>query len=207
MSLDGPVFIVDDDAAARSSLRALVEANGFRVHPYASAAEFLDHYLPGTPGCLITDLQMPDMDGLQLQQVLGSQDSLPIIFITGFGDVPNAVTAIKSGAVDFLEKPFDDTILIETIKYALSLAERAQRKDDAREFAARLPQLSPRELQVLRYLLGGHSNKSIAQRILISPRTVEIHRGNLMRKLSVQDLPRLVRFAVAAGVKPIEDAD
>jgi FixJ family two-component response regulator len=205
MSLDGPVFIVDDDAGARNSLRALIEAQGFRVRPYASAAEFLDHYLPGTPGCLITDLQMPGMDGLQLQKALGPQESLPIIFITGFGDVPNAVTAIKSGAVDFLEKPFDDAILIETIKYALSLTENAKKKDESSEFSARLRQLSPRELQVLRYLLGGHSNKAIAQRIQISPRTVEIHRGNLMRKLSVQDLPRLVRFAVASGIEPIEE--
>jgi two-component system response regulator FixJ len=205
MSLDGPVFIVDDDAGARHSLRALVEAQGFRVRPYASAVEFLDHYLPGTPGCLITDLRMPDMDGLELQKALGPQDSLQIIFITGFGDVPNAVTAIKSGAVDFLEKPFDDNILIETIKYALSLTENAKKKDETSGFSARLKQLSPRELQVLRYLLGGHSNKAIAQRIQISPRTVEIHRGNLMRKLSVQDLPHLVRFAVASGIEPIED--
>ena len=205
MSLDGPVFIVDDDAGARHSLRALVEAQGFRVRPYASAVEFLDHYLPGTAGCLITDLRMPDMDGLELQKALGPQDNLQIIFITGFGDVPNAVTAIKSGAVDFLEKPFDDNILIETIKYALSLTENAKKKDETSGFSARLKQLSPRELQVLRYLLGGHSNKAIAQRIQISPRTVEIHRGNLMRKLSVQDLPHLVRFAVASGIEPIED--
>jgi two-component system response regulator FixJ len=206
MSLDGPVFIVDDDAGARNSLRALIEAQGFRVRPYASAIEFLDHYLPGTPGCLITDLRMPDMDGLALQKALGPQDNLQIIFITGFGDVPNAVTAIKSGAVDFLEKPFDDNILIETIKYALSLTENAKKKDESSEFSARLKLLSPREFQVLRYLLGGHSNKAIAQRIQISPRTVEIHRGNLMRKLSVQDLPHLVRFAVAAGIEPIEDS-
>jgi two-component system response regulator FixJ len=196
------VFVVDDDADVRDSLGALLTSAGLTPQLFDSATAFLAAYRPGAAGCLVADIRMPDMDGLTLQTELSARKAgLPVIIITGHGDVPLAVRAMKAGALDFIEKPFDDARLLESIQRALSRA--AQDRDSAelsQTIGGRIATLTPRELEVLELLIAGHPNKVVGHELDISPRTVEVHRGRLMDKMQARNLSDLVRMALAAGL-------
>lgn len=199
MNADPTVFVVDDDEAVRKSLQRLIESGGLRVEAYTCAMEFLDAYDPAKPGCLILDIRMPGMSGLELQQKLVSQGILiPIIIISGHGDIPKAVQAMKHGALDFIEKPFNDELLLDRISRAIELDAQI-RQDSARQddIALLIARLTPREREVMDLLVTGMSNKQVAAQLGISPKTVDIHRGHLMHKLEVDSLAKLVRIAVA----------
>ena len=195
------VYIVDDDEAVRDSLSVLLESKAFAVKSFASAVEFLAAASSLHPGCLIVDIRMPEMDGLELQQHLIDRSlDFPLIVITGHGDVPVAVRAMKSGAVDFIEKPFTYEAILDSLAVGF-LRLTAPDKDPAKGAAiAKLELLSPRELEVLQGLLAGLPNKSIAYDLNISPRTVEIHRARVMDKMGARSLSELIRLALAAGV-------
>lgn len=195
------VFVVDDDEDVRDSLHALLESAGWPVEQFASAADFLASAGLERGGCLVTDVRMPGMDGLALQAALAERGAgLPVIVVTGHGDVPLAVQAMKAGAVDFLEKPFDDEQLLASVSRAAALRLQDQERQAAASAArARLETLTPRERQVLDLLVQGHPNKAIAFELDISPRTVEIHRAHLMEKMDARSLSDLVRAAIAAG--------
>jgi len=195
------VFVVDDDAAVRDSLAFLLEAAGFAVRTFDSAEAFLDALRPDWAGCLLTDVRMPGLSGVELQETLARRGvELPVIVMTGHGDVPLAVRAMKAGAVDFLEKPFDDAQLIERLRQcrAEDAARRARRAARAHRREA-LERLTPRERQVLACLVAGKPNKIIAAELGISPRTVEVHRARVLEKLEARSLPELVRIALEAG--------
>lgn len=198
MNNDRTVCIVDDDADVRDSLRTLLESAGYAVRIFSSAKDFLAENV--TTGCLITDIRMPDMDGLELQEELVRRKSLlPVIVITGHGDVPLAVRAMKAGAIDFIEKPFDDELLLSSILRALEIGQQTRTK--AAEVAAAeqmLALLTPRERSVLDQLVKGHSNKIVAYELGISPRTVEIHRAHIMGKMKARSLSDLVRISLAS---------
>lgn len=187
------VFLVDDDDAVRDAIRALLAASGFDVRPFESAEAFLEFYRPSMPGCLLLDIRMPGMSGLMLQDVLASRrNALPLIFITAHGDVPTAVNAIKKGAVQFLEKPFDDEHLLALVREALALDARS--RQDAAESAsidARLDTLTRRERQVLDKVLAGRTSREIALQLFISVKTVDFHRGRIMQKLQISSLREL----------------
>jgi len=195
------IFVVDDDDAVRESLRALLESFGFAVREFSSARSFLEAYNPSQNGCLIVDIRMPGMDGLALQEEITARAwSIPVIVITGHGDVPLAVRAMKAGAIDFLEKPFDDVLLVEGVKRALAMAnETASEASQKREAQERLATLTAREREVLDHLVAGRANKVIAHEMGISPRTVEIHRAHLSEKMRVRSLSELVRLTLVAG--------
>jgi RNA polymerase sigma factor (sigma-70 family) len=202
------VFLVDDDEAVRDSLSMSLEMAGLRVEGFASAPAFLDAYDPARPGCLVLDVRMPDMSGLELQEILAARRiNIPIIFITGHGDVPMSVKAVKAGAVDFLEKPFKKEVLLERIHEALAQDMQA-RQDEAqrRQLKDLLAHLTPREQEVMALVVGGRSNKEIARQLDISPRTVETHRARIMEKMGAESLPDLVTLAVACGVVAPGDA-
>lgn len=195
MSLDVPrVFVVDDDAAVRESLALLVKSMSLAAETYASAQEFLEHYDGTRPGCLVLDIRMPLMSGLDLQQVLASRGlDVPIIFITGHGDVSMAVQAMRAGAVDFLEKPFKDQDLLDRIYQALELDRRRRAAlEDAAAVRARFATLTPREREVLERIVLGQANKVIAVELALSERTVEIHRAKVMSKTAAKSLAELV---------------
>lgn len=198
------VFVVDDDDAVRESLRALLEAAAFHVDDFGSAAAFLDAYKPPRPGCLVADIRMPDMDGLGLQEELARRHiALPVIVITGHGDVPLAVRAMKAGAVDFIEKPFDENLLLDSVERALESGRRLKSHASFSQMVIdRAGGLTRRERQVLEHLIAGQPNKVIAYELDISPRTVEVHRANLMEKMQARNLSELVRMALEAGVSP-----
>lgn len=195
------VFVVDDDEDVRDSLRALLESAGWQVEDFASAADLLGYGRLDAGRCLVTDVRMPGMDGLALQAALAERQlGLPVIVVTGHADVPLAVQAMKAGAVDFLEKPFDDEQLLSSVARAAALRSQDQGRQAAAAAArARLATLSPRERQVLDLLVLGRPNKVIAFELDISPRTVEIHRAHLMEKMEARSLSDLVRAAIAAG--------
>jgi two-component system response regulator FixJ len=198
------IYIVDDDDAVRDSLSVLLEARDYIVRAFASAPEFLAA-APTLPlGCLIADIRMPEMDGLELQQrLIERQLRFPLIVITGHGDVPIAVRAMKAGAVDFIEKPFAVETILKSAEIALAgLAESGDRKPLAATAATRLILLTPREREVLLGLLAGLPNKSIAYDLAISPRTVEIHRARIMDKMEARSLSELIRLSLAAGLQP-----
>ena len=201
MSREETVFVVDDDQAMRSSLQWLIESMGMRVETYASAQAFLDAYYPGRAGCLLLDVRMPGMSGLELQAYLAKREHrIPVIIITGHGDVSMAVKAMKNGAVDFIEKPFDDEALIVSIRNALQHDEkqralRAQRAD----IAARMSELTPREHEVMAMVTDGRSNKEIATALGVSAKTVEVHRARVMDKMRADSLAELVRMVLIAG--------
>ncbi|MGQ0662269.1 MAG: response regulator FixJ [Pseudomonadota bacterium] len=202
MEAEPTIFIVDDDAAVRDSLQALLEAAGLRVEAYDSGARFLDGYRPPRHGCALIDLRMPGMDGLAVQRALAGRDpGLPVIVVTGHGDVPLAVSAMKAGAVDFIEKPFTEKAILDSVRHALDRATRARRAAaDAARAAERIAALTPRERQVLDQLVLGRPNKQIAFELEISPRTVEIHRARVMEKMQARSLSEIVRLALAAGL-------
>ena len=196
------VFVVDDDEAVRSSLRLLLKSQGIPAVAHGSAAEFLAKYDPEQPGCIILDVRMPGMSGLGLQEELNRRGAIiPVIFITGHGDVPMAVEAMQHGAVDFLQKPFSDQDLTDRIQRALAtdLRNRALLGEKDR-IRARLSALTRREMQVLRLVTLGKSNKVIAADLGVSQRTVEIHRAHLMEKMEATSLAHLVRMTMIAGM-------
>ena len=198
------ILIVDDDADVRDSLRALLESADYSVREFESAKAVLADPALSGGSCLIADIRMPDMDGLQLQEELTRRATkLPVIVITGHGDVPLAVRAMKAGAVDFMEKPFDGELMLESVRRALALSKQSGSKAAfAQEAASRVVLLTPREKEVLLNLVAGHSNKVIAYNLAISPRTVEIHRAHLMEKMQARTLSSLIQMALAAGLNP-----
>lgn len=203
------VCIVDDDDAVRDSLKALLESSSLSVSTYPSATAFLDDYRPERIRCALIDVRMPDMDGIELLQKLADKPNLPpIVIITGHGEVEMAVKAMKFGAFDFIEKPFEPDALIERVNAAVRWGEtRAAAEEKRREALQRLEGLTPRETDVLKCLLAGHSNKAIARRLQLSPRTVEVHRARVMDKTGVDSFSHLVRLALRAGLEPEIDED
>ena len=196
------VFVVDDDAAVREALRALIDSVGLRVELFGSAGEFLQRKLPHLPSCLILDVRLPGKSGFDLQRELAEANiGIPIIFITGHGDIPMSVRAMKAGAVEFLAKPFRDQDLLDVIQLALE-RDRATRQREA-EIATlrdRFESLTPREREVLPWVVSGLLNKQIADAIGTSEATVKVHRSQLMRKMGAKSLADLVRMADKIGV-------
>ena len=202
--VDIVVHIVDDEEAVRSSLAFLLATSGFAARTHASATAFLEVAPSIRNGCLITDLRMPDMDGVELLRRLRDAGAiLPAIVITGHGDVQMAVEAMKNGALDFIEKPFSDEVLIESIGRVVELAETRVRNEALVEATReRLASLSEREAQVLKGVVAGQPNKTIAFDLGISPRTVEVYRAGLMAKMQARSLPDLVRMVMELDSKP-----
>ncbi|UCD23772.1 MAG: response regulator transcription factor [Gemmatimonadota bacterium] len=193
------VFIVDDDAAVRDALGLLLRSIHLSCELYPSANAFLEAYDADRPGCLVLDVRMPGMSGLELQQELERLHStLPIIFLTAHGDVPMAVTAVKAGAADFLEKPFRDQDLIDKIQHAIAADTSIRRKlEDRRQILARIQSLTPREREVMDKVVDGSPNKVIAMDLGLSQRTVEIHRTRVMRKMQASSLSQLVQIVMS----------
>lgn len=195
------VYIVDDDVAVLDALSLLMKSAKLEAETFQSAQAFLNRLEPDMSGCLLLDIRMPNMNGLQLQDVLNEkQQNIPIIFITGHGDVPIAVQAMKKGALEFIEKPFDDETLIDCIQRALKLDSINRHKQRQKQIIAdRIKMLTPRELEVMEKIVAGQSNKCIAFELGISQRTIEIHRANVMQKMRAQSLAHLVRMALLAN--------
>lgn len=198
----GVVHVIDDDEAMRQSLAFLLGAVGMEVQTYESAEAFLEIAPTVKAGCVITDVRMPRLSGVELlRQLRDRQVSIPVIMITGHGDVPLAVEAMKIGAMDFLEKPFDDEALLASVRSALDQLDRDQKRQAERsDIEGRLATLSNRERDVLQGLVAGHPNKQIAYDLGISPRTIEIYRANLMTKMQAASLSDLVRMALIVGL-------
>ena len=196
------IHVIDDDAAMRDSLAFLLDVNGFAPKVYETADAFLDGINLASLACVISDIRMPGMNGIELVRKLkGAGSSCPVILITGHGDVALAVEAMKAGAADFIEKPFDDAALLGAIRAALQALQPAQGDNAAKKAAeARLADLSPRERDVLQGLVAGKINKVIAHDLSISPRTVEVYRANLMAKTGARSMSELMRIALAAGL-------
>ena len=196
------IHVIDDDAAMRDSLAFLLDVNGFRPQVYESADAFLGTAGTDAVNCVISDIRMPGMNGIELVRKLKSRGaSCPVILITGHGDVALAVEAMKAGAADFIEKPFDDAALLGAIRAALGAHGASAGESPARKEAeARLAELSPRERDVLQGLVAGKINKVIAHELGISPRTVEVYRANLMAKTGARSMSELMRIALAAGL-------
>jgi FixJ family two-component response regulator len=200
------VFVVDDDPSMRRSLESLLRSVGHEVRLFASAPEFMQAVRSDVPGCLVLDVRLPGMSGLAFQQELTKAGiALPIIFITGHGDVPMTVRAMKAGAVEFLTKPFDDQVLLDAIHAALE-RDRARRHDDARlaQLRARHEQLTERERQVMSHVVAGWVNKRIAAELGLSVVTVKVHRGQVMRKMQAKSVAELVRMADQLGAHRAE---
>ena len=191
-------YVVDDDDSTRELFRWLLSTNGIRVETFGSARDFLDTYCAGRPGCLVLDLNMPGMSGLQLQQHLaGLGADIPIIFVTGEGRVPQAVAAVKAGAVDFIEKPFSYQHVLALVRECLAKDAEYRRRLTAREdILNRLACLTPREREVLDRVVAGRHNREIAEELAISVKTVEVHRAHLMEKLGVTSVAELVQVAL-----------
>jgi two-component system response regulator FixJ len=202
MTADADAHVIDDDEAVRESIEFLLRSAQLTVKTYESASAFLAVAPTINSGCVITDVRMPGISGIDLLRRLKElQIPLPVIVITGHGDVPLAVEAMKFGAVDFLEKPFDDDVLLASVRTALNRSEAsAQLETERAEIRARIATLTNREHEVLQGLIAGHPNKIIAFDLSISPRTVEIYRANVMTKMKAGSLSELVRMTLAAGV-------
>ncbi len=198
------VFVVDDDEGVRKALSLLIRSAGLEVRTFDSAEAFLEDYSPGVAGCLVLDVKMTGMDGMTLQEELWNRGlDIPVIMMTGHGDVPMAVKAVQRGAIDFLQKPFDDQALLERIHQALALD--ARRRVEAGEralWAARLARLSAREREVMDLLVAGMGNKEIALKLGLSRKTVDIHRAHVMLKLGVESVAELVRVGLLHGSGP-----
>lgn len=206
MTHESLVIIVDDDDAVRESLTLLLEAEGLPTRAYSSGRDLLATDELPQRGCLVIDVRMPDIDGLELQvQLLEKGVTLPVIIMTGHGDVPIAVQAMKKGAVDFIEKPFVDEVMLGSIRQALARSQRNQSGSEINaEIRQKIDQLTAREREVLDRLVVGRPNKVIAYELGISPRTVEIHRARVMEKMQAHSLSHLVRMALTAGIDPAE---
>jgi two-component system response regulator FixJ len=201
MAHRGNVYVIDDDEAMRDSLQFMLDSADFHVSLFDSAHKFLESLSGMEFGCVVSDVRMPGLDGIGLlKQLKASHGTLPVIIMTGHGDVPLAVEAMKLGAVDFLEKPFEDDRLIGMIELALQQAgSGAHDEAVTRDIAARIASLSPRERQVMEGLVAGLSNKMIARDYNISPRTIEVYRANVMTKMQAGSLSELIRLALRAG--------
>ncbi len=201
--MDPIVYVVDDDQAMVESLLWIIESVGLKVKVYVRAQDFLDDYEPSQHGCLLLDVRMPGMSGPELQLRLNDMGAtLPIIFISGHGDVPLAVRVMKAGAVDFLTKPFNDQILLESINKALRADKTNREKQEENAQAeAKFALLSPRELQVLQGIVAGKQNKVISSELNISLKTVEAHRASVMKKMSVKSVPELVKLVLTNCVQ------
>lgn len=201
------VYVVDDDRAVRDSLLMMLATAGYSAKAFASAAEFLKEWIPDEVACLILDVRMPGQSGLELQELLRSNDSpLPIIFVSGHGDVPVSVRAMKGGALDFLEKPFSRQTLLDRVEEAIAIAEQEKLSERGRKgILSRFESLTPREREVLEHVVAGRQNKEIARLLEISHRTVELHRTHMMDKMAARSLPDLVSMAVRCGVHDIAD--
>jgi RNA polymerase sigma factor (sigma-70 family) len=199
MTSEPTVFVVDDDESIRDSLSMLLPLKGLRVRTFASADEFLEAYRPAWRGCLLTDLEMPGMTGLDLQGVLYERDlTLSVVMLTAHGDVATTRSALKNGAVDFLEKPVDEGVLIETLKNAIQLdQQRFEERLQREEVAQRVARLTPRELDVLKLLSEGLQHREIGERLAISARTVEVHKARVMEKLECRTLAQLVKIGAS----------
>lgn len=200
------VFLVDDDHAVRDALELLLDAAAFKTASFENAHAFLDAYTHNQAGCLVLDIRMPDMSGMELQDALAEKGiTLPIIFLTGHGNVPMSARAFRSGAIDFMEKPFDESALLERIREAIQLdlsnRDTASKRKSARE---RLTTLTQREQQVMLLVVAGKVNKEIATELNLSHRTVEIHRGRVMEKTGAGSLTRLIELAVASGLYQLD---
>jgi two-component system response regulator FixJ len=202
MQHDQTIYIIDDDEAVRQSLQFMLKAAGITSRTFESAKAFMEILPQVTSGCIVTDVRMPEITGIDLlRHVMKTNPDLPVIVITGHGDISLAVEAMKIGATDFLEKPFDGEQLLSAVRSALSReADIGKRKADLVEIQDKLAALSNRERQVLEGLVGGSANKNIAFDLGISPRTVEIYRANLMTKMAANSLSDLVRMAMMAGI-------
>lgn len=201
--MTGTVYVVEDDAAVRDALAQLLEGKRFRVKAFESAERFLEAYESGQTGCLVLDMHLPGMSGIDLQAALAARGiDLPIIFLTGHGDVPSSVRALRAGAVDFLQKPAESRTLLARVGEALA-QDAARRLERASRDAARnaLKELTAREQEVLPLMLAGHSSKDIARRLAISYRTVEIHRARVMHKTGAETLLELAAIARTGGVE------
>ena len=203
MSQEPTVFLVDDDATVRDALGLFLEASDLVVRAYASAQEFLRHYQPDWPGCMVLDIRMPGMTGLELQKVLKRRRiEIPIIFLTGHGDIPMSVKALKAGAVDFIEKPFKDAVLLDRIREAIAIdVHRRRIAAQKMQITHRLAQLTCREKQVLVYVISGLSNKEIAKKLHVSHRTIDVHRARIMTKMEASSLPELINLTTMCDIR------
>ena len=198
------VFVVDDDRSVRTSLANLLESKDYTVETFASASEYLARGPHLGPTCLVLDVRLPGLDGLALQRQLAERGRLEqIVFITGHGDIPMGIQAMKRGAIDFLPKPFDDEALLSAVGQALARsAETRRRRDELAQIRARISALTPREFEVFRLVIAGLLNKQIAAELGAALRTIKTHRGRVMHKLGVESVAELVRLAQRAGVTP-----
>ena len=198
------IFIIDDDASVRKGLSRLLRSLGFEVETFASAEQFLAREPYQGIGCIVLDVRMPGLSGMDLQDELNrAGHSLPIVFITGHGEIPMSVQAMKRGAVDFLSKPFDDKELLRAVNEAVATARRTEaQRADTGDALRRIGLLTPREREILRYVISGLLNKQIAFKLNIAEKTVKVHRGHIMEKLGVGSVAELVRLAEKAGIKP-----
>src|ERR1700746_837268 len=198
------VFVVDDDRSVRTSLANLLESNDYTVETFASASEYLARGPHLGPTCLVLDVRLPGLDGLALQRQLAERGRLEqIVFITGHGDIPMGIQAMKRGAIDFLPKPFDDEALLSAVGQALARsAETRRRRDELAQIRARISALTPREFEVFRLVIAGLLNKQIAAELGAALRTIKTHRGRVMHKMGVASVAELVRLAQKAGVMP-----
>jgi FixJ family two-component response regulator len=205
MNSDSPiVFVVDDDSRVREALSSLISSVGLRVAVFNSAAEFLEYEKPDAPACLVLDLQLPGTSGLELQEQLVTGDAPPIIFITGHGDIPSSVRAMKAGAIEFLSKPFGEQELLETIARAIALDRTArQKRSQLAELRTHYGLLTPREREVLPFVVAGFANKVTAADLGTSEITIGVHRGQIMRKMGARSLAELVRMADTLGITRI----
>jgi len=205
------VYVVDDDPSVTKGLARLLKSAGYEVQTFASAREFLQEYPSPShgPACLVLDVMMPGINGLELQERLQmTQYAMPIVFITGHGDIPMSVKAIKTGAINFLTKPFDEVNLLEAIEEALHRAEIIHReKNELDGIHSRFKSLTPREYEILTYVITGMLNKQIAYTLDISEKTVKVHRGRVMEKLRVDSVAELVRLADKANIQPAQVPD
>jgi len=206
MTIDRPiVFVVDDDVRIRDALASLLASAGFDVMAFASATEFLTAEKPDAPACLVLDLELPDIHGLDLQKDLAEREAPPIVFITGHGDIPSSVKAMKAGAVEFLSKPFGDKELMGAIGAGIALDRSARlKRSELAELARRYERLTPREREVLTFVVGGFANKRTAGELGTSEITIGVHRGQIMRKMGARSLAELVRLADKLGIHPHE---
>lgn len=201
------VYVVDDEEDVRDAISMLVRSHGLKACAFSSADDFIKDWNPDMPGCLVLDVRMPGQSGLELQEWLVAHAiRVPIIFVSGHGDIPMAVRAVHRGAVDFLQKPFTDSQLLARVHTALEL-DADQRREDSQtaDVRRRLEELTPRELDVLKHLVDGKPNKLIARALDVSPRTVEIHRSRVLQKMGMDNASQVVRIVLEAGVSLEQD--
>ena len=204
MNSEPTVFLVDDEASVLKALSRLLRSAGLNVETFGSPQDFLQNHDPDAPGCLVLDVAMPGLNGLDLQRTLAAQGTqLPIIFLTGRGDIPTSVQAMKQGAVDFLTKPTNDEDLLAAIRAGFD-KDRANRQSGAErsKIQGQLARLTPREREVLRHIIAGKLNKQVAAELGIVEKTIKVHRARVMKKMNVQSLAELVRVAEHAGIRP-----